>query len=748
MTTRSQNEVFLLGHPPEEFGSTKLPSNREVLGVFFRLHNKEKKTIREASTETVRQVQAIWMGNARIPVKPEQHSIKKLETLFQTWQNLKRLRNRKTPTQTCKQDAFIDELDNLFDIAHAEALQKIKIEEDRHFLLAQREKGRRGTMGCQDIVLAKKEARAEVKQLAEKKRKLLSLMECEASTSKAVLSSNSSGSDSQVESTDSDDQVVFKDNQNLPARKRARGTKKVITPTLAAALDRTQVSDRKATMIITEAIKSVGSDPAEFNINRDSIRRERIKARATFVSSLHEKFSANIPLTVHWDGKLMADLTLSSQVDRLAILVSGQGVSQLLGVPKIPSGTGESQAQAVVDALDEWGLTDKIAALSFDTTAANTGIRGGACVFIEQKLGRDLLHFACRHHIMELVLAAAFKACMGVSSGPDILLFKRFQAYWGRIDKTTFDSGLTDDVVQPRISAESERILTFATSQLTSHQPRDDYRELLELTILFIGAEPSQRVHFRTPGPMHHARWMSKAIYSIKVWLFRRQFKLTAREEKGLREMCCFIVLIYVECWFTAPSAVQAPRRDLNLMKALLNYSATNSDISAATSETLKRHLWYLSEENVGLSLFDEEVSLSVKRRLLMNMKSDEVDDYEKPNKRCNYDLKTIAKSHLDSFASPYTMHFFQKLSLPTDFLDADPSSWEANQTYRAAKERLMALQVINDHAERAIALIQQFNKVLTRNEEQLQFLLQVVAEHRHTIPDARKAVLAQTQQQ
>ena len=221
MVTRAQTEVFLVGHLQEEFGGTKLPSNREVLGVFFRLHNKEKKTIREASTETVRQVQAIWVGNARNPVKPEQHSIKKLETLFQTWQNLKHLRNRKTPTQTCKQDAFTDELDNLFDIAHAEALQKIQIEEDRHFLLAQREKGRRGTMGCQDIVLAKKETRAEVKQLAEKKRKLLSLMECEASTSKAVLSSNSSGSDSQVESKDSDDQVILKNNQNLPARKMA-----------------------------------------------------------------------------------------------------------------------------------------------------------------------------------------------------------------------------------------------------------------------------------------------------------------------------------------------------------------------------------------------------------------------------------------------------------------------------------------------------------------------------------------------
>ena len=59
-----------------------------------------------------------------------------------------------------------------------------------------------------------------------------------------------------------------------------------------------------------------------------------------------------------------------------------------------------------------------------------------------------------------------------------------------------------------------------------------------------------------------------------------------------------------------------------------------------------------------------------------------------------------------------------------------------------------MALQVINDHAEWAIALSKQFNKVLTKYEEHLQFILQVVAEHRRIIQDARKAVLARTQPQ
>ena len=48
-------------------------------------------------------------------------------------------------------------MQNLFDIAHADALTIIRIQEDRDFLLAQREPGRRGYMGSVD----KEKGRAE-----------------------------------------------------------------------------------------------------------------------------------------------------------------------------------------------------------------------------------------------------------------------------------------------------------------------------------------------------------------------------------------------------------------------------------------------------------------------------------------------------------------------------------------------------------------------------------------------------------
>ena len=59
--------------------------------------------------------------------------------------------------------------------------------------------------------------------------------------------------------------------------------------------------------------------------------------------------------------------------------------------------------------------------------------------FLKQKLGKNLLHFACRRHVIEIILAAAFHLILGGSSGPEVFLFKRFQAQWASFDLTSFE---------------------------------------------------------------------------------------------------------------------------------------------------------------------------------------------------------------------------------------------------------------------------------------------------------------------
>jgi len=85
---------------------------------------------------------------------------------------------------------------------------------------------------------------------------------------------------------------------------------------------------------------------------------------------------------------------------------------------------------------------------------------------------------------------------------------------------------------------------------------------------------------------MHHDRWMSKVIYSLKVWMFRSQFRLTAFEEKGLLQMCLFAVILYLKAWFMAPLAARAPRHDLSLLQDLYEYQQHNEAIKGCLQET------------------------------------------------------------------------------------------------------------------------------------------------------------------
>jgi len=119
------------------------------------------------------------------------------------------------------------------------------------------------------------------------------------------------------------------------------------------------------------------------------------------------------------------------------VVVSGGGECQLLGVPnKLEKGTGELQAKAVCNLLDEWHLKDMICGYCGDTTNSISGRIHGAGVRIEHWIGRALLYFTCRHHVLELPLGAAFESAMGPSSGPDMQMFLRYRNSWKSIDQS------------------------------------------------------------------------------------------------------------------------------------------------------------------------------------------------------------------------------------------------------------------------------------------------------------------------
>lgn len=97
-----------------------------------------------------------------------------------------------------QRQGFLNTLDNLFDISHINALQTIKISEDKTFVQRQREPGRPGCLAGVDKKLADKEERVHLRTIEEEKRQGKCFIEPLPSTSsfdeeEYYLSSDSDG---------------------------------------------------------------------------------------------------------------------------------------------------------------------------------------------------------------------------------------------------------------------------------------------------------------------------------------------------------------------------------------------------------------------------------------------------------------------------------------------------------------------------------------------------------------------------
>src|SRR5678815_1027981 len=132
--------------------------------------------------------------------------------------------------------------------------------------------------------------------------------------------------------------------------KRRRGTISVVTRDVATALDRTKTSSRNASHILSALAASnlCAAAAGELIISPSAIHQARKDNRAALAAEIRESFDPNVPLTIHWDGKIMPDHTGTERgcVDRLPIMVSGKDVTKPLAIPKLEPGTAAVMSDA------------------------------------------------------------------------------------------------------------------------------------------------------------------------------------------------------------------------------------------------------------------------------------------------------------------------------------------------------------------------------------------------------------------
>ena len=361
-------------------------------------------------------------------------------------------------------------------------------------------------------------------------------------------------------------------------------------------------------------------------------------------------------------------------------------------------------------------------------------------------VGSPILWLACRRHIAKLHIGAAVKHEMGVTKDPGMLLFRRLRDQWYSLDIDYSDLVLMDiNSLNPALQDKAKSVLAWAKEVLAQKTfPRDDYRELAELIVISLGGKV-EGFTFKLPGPDHHARWMSKCIYILKIRLLGNVFQLVEEEKKQVDNLAEFILLLYGKYWFETPLAAAATRTDLNFMSGVLEYRVVNSSLAYKVLASCYRHLWYLTPQMVTLALADRDLEDETKEEMARTLYS-----LERTNIKSGKPIfpllpygATVTRKNMASLVGVDSWLILDLLHLTErqDWLLAPASTWRTEPNFLSLEQFAQNLVVVNDLCERGIHLASDFiNRV--ESDVQREALFQVVEDFRGRVKSCSKESL------
>lgn len=138
-----------------------------------------------------------------------------------------------------------------------------------------------------------------------------------------------------------------------------------------------------------------------------------------------------------------------------------------------------------------------------------------------------------------------------------------------------------------------------------------------------------------------------------------------------MRDICIFIVKLYIQQWFECTNALKAPNQDLNFLRKAVEYKNIDKVVSEAVCNKMQNHLWYLMPETVALDFFDSNVSIETKKKMVNRLKArDPIFSFVEYRKTTNVEL--LLQHDLSDFVSHKTKIFFTNFDICTDFFDHD----------------------------------------------------------------------------
>ena len=765
MNTRKSTKLSLFEKEPPIFTSKESqgfqgsfpPTVEDIILQFYGYHSylqessKRKSSISDAVKLVVEDLIVWWKRTDIRLVSPQQLQAKMIG-LINYYKLRVRYMSKTTEAELEKQKVFQEEKDNTFwgvDPKHEKMLQDAQSHdkqdqrdiEDWLYLEGVRGKNRSATIGCFDKKLDKRRKRSLDQETLQARREKSS-----ACTSQNVQQNDISAIAAEEESDDSGKSLY-----TSPVPRKRKKKIPGITEEVYLLAEKDKLSQRTLVQIAAAFHRSKSVDLNDYNLSvmtslraRKCLRSE--KAAEITHYQLHEN-SSNM-YALHWDGKIIKSLNhVGKDIERVAVILTGtNGKEVLLSIVGIDGeSTAENETNHIIQVLRKYDIrSENIVALVFDTTSLNTGCRQGIVVRLEEEFERSLLQLPCRHHILELVGGASCSFVYGPTSGPKEEVFKKLTDNFKNLDLKNYSS-IELSRQQKALTVQVKDAVSFLQEWLknsTKDKLRHDYLELAELSLLFLGGKMPQGMSnttIKAPGALHHARWMSKCLYTLKIALFRHQLKdlYTSEQLEDILNLAIFMSIFYTKPWLTCTSASNAPFNDLTLIKKLLKVESSIQQnpkawpvkflcLVSLARQKLEKHLHYLSERLVSFAIFSDHVSASDKKQMVTALFK-----HQRPVMNKSQELP---QSHdfkgkfLKDFIGNDSWTMFILLRISSNFLKLPVSQWATCGSYLHGKEILSNLPIVNDAAERALGLATEVNtKTAPKSEDQLQDRYKIV---------------------
>lgn len=710
---KSQNKILIVGPGVEEFpDDSDLPTELETLQFCANLYFGGNWSKRECAIKTAHAVSLIWN---RRGVEPQQiyRAADKVQKIFQIFYEMWAKRNVNGVRAQQKRIAFVEKIANtVFEISKTVNVVHEPAQVDIRPLPNEPQ------IRANEQIAGPSHANVPV----------LYIEEQQEHQNHAEVANNIDNNNP---------------NRNLRNRREVLREAVEVKPDkdVCIMFDHIGVSHRYASLAFITMAKFFGTEPENIVSSASTMYRCRQLHRERESINIKENFDSSEMLTLHWDAKTYTSRG-SVKNKKLAVVVSNSKTAKLLEIQTVRDGSADAHTQAVLEVINDWNVEANIVSMCFDTEAVNTGRISGVCIQLENEFGRYLLHLACRLHVSEILLSAGFGATVEKAKdadGPKIPIFEQFsrQYFSPEFNRQNYKNCCDDEFFIKLIGVEEmEHIAAFCRTKLETVIQRNDYAELLKLTLIMVSPDCEFNVY--APGAYNRARFMCRVIYCIKIYLYRDQLPPKSKTMDNIRRFLLYFLKVHLRYWFNTRQAVKAPNQDLNMLKNLHDLKEILPITANAVISKLNNHLCYLSETLIALSFFDDDVPVAEKLLMVNNLRNKDPEEHENVNRCTIPDGACVRNLRLSDFVTKRTRRFFAISRIKMDFLSIHPSRWYASLDFINGQMKAKSFSVTNDAAERSIALYQTYKDNIKKPEQE-RHLLQVAEKRRRECKTLRK---------